>query len=165
MVSDSGILLELFRRRFDRAPTDEEIRDIQARYLEELEQGGGEGEALPGAHEFVELLEERGWTIAIATGNWAVAARWKLKAAGFTPRWPMGTADDAMQRTGIIQAALSRTGVKNPRHVAYLGDGKWDREAAGELGLHFVAVGGLDHTHRLDDFSDPDRALGAIKPT
>ena len=162
-VSDSGILHELFTRRYGRPPTDRETRDIQQRYQSELERDGGAGEAIPGAHQFVDLLENRGWRIVIATGNWTHAGRWKLRAAGFDPRWPMGSADDAMDRVSILKAALKHTGEDDAS--VYLGDGKWDREAAQSLGLHFVAVGGLEHTHRLDDYTDRDRAYAAVSPT
>ncbi|MHC4958634.1 MAG: HAD family hydrolase [Planctomycetota bacterium] len=161
-VTDEGIVFEAFERHRGRAPTDSERRRIQRRYVEELLVDGGGNRTLDGAQEFLAHLESLGWSVAMATGNWDAPARWKLEAAGIEPRWPLASSDDSMNRAEIIAAARDRAGPH--AHAVYLGDGAWDQRAAGRAGVHFVAVGELEHEHRIADYRDLDHAVSQLGP-
>lgn len=166
-VSDSGILDAIFRKHVGRPPTAEEDRTIQERYAAALAADGVETRPLPGALAFFEMLRmDDEWNVAIATGNWLCAARWKLERAGFAHEGlAMATANDAMARADILRTAVERAGLGDDEanRPVYLGDGTWDREAAKEAGIPFIAVGNdVENDLRLHDYLDPERALAVL---
>jgi HAD superfamily hydrolase (TIGR01549 family) len=113
----------------------------------------------------IELFEDLGgrenYKIAIATGDWDVSAKLKLRRAGFkTDSVPFASSSDTRRRADIISLAALRAGVEVSDAV-YVGDGLWDIKAAQELGMRFVGVGS-DHellrrhgaSHVLVSFAD-----------
>jgi phosphoglycolate phosphatase-like HAD superfamily hydrolase len=126
----------------------------------------GAREALDGA------LEEAGWTVALATGNWSGAASAKLASAAIREPRLGGFADDAHTRVGILTAAISACGADRDSKVVYVGDRPWDATAAAEAGIGFVGVGecmanGQDARTSgasvLADLADFSRLLGALE--
>ena len=101
--------------------------------------------------------------MAYATGNWSAAAQWKLARAGLAPDGvAMATANDHVDRAEIVRTAMARAGGPFAGTV-YLGDGLWDRDAARRAGVGFVAVGGLDGPHRIDDYTEPERVFAIME--
>jgi beta-phosphoglucomutase-like phosphatase (HAD superfamily) len=164
--TDSGIMHEACIRGTGFPPRADQIAAAQERYLSKLRVIFAGGEPVPGACALIEALASCPlWTVALATGNWAVAARFKLDRAGIKAEAiPLATADDAFDRKEIIRLAISRTaehlGLNRFDRAVYLGDAVWDTAAAHDLGLAFVRRGSnvcngqnlLLPSHSLVDF-------------
>lgn len=107
-----------------------------------------------GAIEAISAAES--WSVAIATGNWLEPARHKLATCGLSLCGvPLATSSDSHDRAEILRLAIARSG--SPERVVYLGDREWDRSAAAELGIGFIAVGGHLRLEgvSLDDYDNP----------
>lgn len=97
---------------------------------------------VPGAMGYLRTLQARNDVqVAYATGGWRATAEHKLHSAGFPlDGVPLASANDHMERTGIMLHALAQ--LRGPfASVTYFGDGVWDRDASAKLGWDFVAVG------------------------
>ncbi len=143
-ITDAGIFSQILE---DNAiqPEQDELQDIKAHFVHALRghvDDNGPFVEIPGASNFLRSLRESSsHTVAIATGGWRESAEFKLESAGFDfSDFPLVTANDHHERTGIMEIALSRLG---PRFesVTYYGDGPWDRDACATLGWRFVPVG------------------------
>jgi phosphoglycolate phosphatase-like HAD superfamily hydrolase len=150
-VTDSGIFQELVRRSYDRQPSQEEIRLVQARFLSELDRlfdtQPWVAQTIEGAIEFVAAVQEApDCAVSIATGGWERSCRKKLEQSGFCVAGiPLASADDAIARVDIMNASLSKALKAYEQSafdtITYLGDGSWDMKASMELGWNFIAVG------------------------
>lgn len=180
--SDNGIVDEIFARHAGRAPRPDEIAAMQARFLEILHANAAADPefvvAVPGARAFVDALAaDADWAVALATGNWRVAAHAKLRLAGFGALLDAGVvggyADDAWGRSAIIAAARDRAlAAHGPHdHVAFVGDAVWDVRAARAIGMPFCGVAGTgrrEALHRagaraiIADFTDAAAARQAL---
>lgn len=181
-ASDSEITAELYRRKFARDATPEDIEKLKARLMvllaREFPPGGARFEPVPGAAGLLDAVRATGsWHVAIATGNWAVSTRFKLASAGL---WqddvPMATADDGRSKTEIIGTAVQRAqavaGDARFRRVVYIGDSTRDVDAAAELEIGFLGVGsGPGVIALMDagamtifrDFADRDTFMAALR--
>ncbi len=136
------------------------IKDI---YLAELDRDGGAGQPIAGAQAFLNLVAASGRPVAVATGNWERAARWKLRAAGLDlDAIPMATSDDARERARILAIAIERAGPG--RDPVYFGDGEHDRRTAAEAGVRFIHVG-VGEGRDLADYTDTATALRLLNLT
>jgi phosphoglycolate phosphatase-like HAD superfamily hydrolase len=174
--TDSGIMHEACMRSTGLPPADQQIDAAQTRYLNNLRNVYTGGEQIPGAWAMIEALVSRpGWAIAIATGNWGTAARFKLSRAGIAADTiPWATADDALDRKEIITLAIGRAAERLDLpgfdRAVYIGDAIWDAAAAQALGLAFVHRSSdqdrgqdcLRPSHRLSDFTDQPAVLHAL---
>jgi phosphoglycolate phosphatase-like HAD superfamily hydrolase len=175
--TDSGIMHEACVQGTGVAPSAQQVSTAQERYLAKLRAVYTGGEAVAGARAFVEALaSRRRWTVALATGNWAAAARFKLARAGFTTdTLPCATADDALDRKDVITIAVRRAaqeaGLKEFDRVVYIGDAIWDAATAHALSMPFVRCGGQSAywqearylpSHSIADFQDQEAALNAL---
>jgi phosphoglycolate phosphatase-like HAD superfamily hydrolase len=163
-VTDSGITHAIFERAFGRGPTDDELHRVRTRYLDGIDALDIRAEPMPGAPTVLRRVAERGWSVAIATGNWARAARRKLGWCGI--EWegvPIASADDAKARADILRAAIARAG--GASRVVYLGDAPWDLAAARAAGTGFVRVGGkaFAAAHSVPHYEDLDAVLAAVE--
>ncbi len=107
-----------------------------------------EMQVMPGAHEMVEALRQREeMLLGILTGNVAITANLKLRAAGFDPAWFPITAygGEAPDRNDLPILALERA-IHHlghhllPRQVTIIGDTAHDIACARALGARAVAV-------------------------
>ena len=119
-----------------------EIKRYFIQLLTEHVETNGPFPQFPGARGYIQkYVDSPGHAVGIATGCWRDSALLKLESAGFGDLVvPVATSDDAMDRIGIMQHALSQLSGEFAS-VTYYGDGEWDRRATEELGWNFVPVG------------------------
>jgi putative acetyltransferase len=180
--TDSGLTLEICRNHLGRDPSAAEIRRLQDRFVELLcaavEEAGRPIRQIPGAAPFLHWLRAHArWHVAIATGGWAVSARFKLASAGLPlDGLPWASADDALDRVDILRTAIRRAGKHYAQDtfgkVIYVGDGVWDVRAAKALGIGFLGLATDNKAGRLvkegascvlPDFLDPVRVSECLE--
>ncbi len=180
--TDSGLALQIFQEKLGRQPFVNEIKQVQTRFFELLDEAfridPGACQAVNGAPALLSHLQETpGWAIALATGCWSGSAARKLSAAGLpTEGVPIGTADDSYVRSEIIEIALQRAQatyrISAFDAVVYVGDGVWDLKAARSLGIGFVGITQGKHgarlwsfgaEHMLEDYGDLSMVIERIQ--
>ena len=143
-VTDTGILSQILADNdipVAREPMDE-IKTHFVTLLGNHIETNGPFIEVPGATRLLqELTASESHAVAIATGGWRESAELKLRSAGIDyADIPLATANDHLERTGIMQIALGQLG-DGLSSVTYYGDGPWDRDACAALGWRFVSVG------------------------
>lgn len=118
---------------------------IQEKYMEGLRaahiRDSNTFSVRPGVVSVLRALQEHGYEIAIATGDWASSIRFKLSAAGLDiSKYPFASSSDVPQRAEIIKLAVKRAGRELADSI-YVGDGLWDLKACSYLGIPFLAAG------------------------
>lgn len=180
-VSDAGIAVEAFRRRFGADPTSEQLSATITRFVALLEAACHANSSaitpIGGAAQILRAVAEQGWGVAIATGAWRRAAEFKLAVAGVDcTDVPLATSEDGPARAAIIANARSlaeqRHGVDRFFRLVSVGDATWDVRAARVLNIPFVGVGSGVRAERLhaagarvvlEDFSDRARTFDALE--
>lgn len=162
--TDSGIVQEIFERKFDRLPAKDELRRLQHAFVELLRRAHKRDPAcfrqVPGAAELLaQLAQQEATSVAISTGGWRLSAMMKLSTASISAdNIPASFADDALEREELIRLAIHRareTGDRpNFSRCVYVGDRAWDVVAARRLEMPFIGVG-------VDGTADELRAAGA----
>lgn len=143
-VTDTGILVQILAD--NKLPAEPEpMEEIKSYFVEALRRHidrNGPFVEVPGAADLLRSLSGSvSHAVAIATGGWRESAELKLASAGFDfGHFPLVTANEHHERTGIMEIALSQLG-SGFKSVTYYGDGPWDRDACMSLGWEFVAVG------------------------
>ena len=178
--TDSCILIELFERYLNRAPTVEEERHFRAFYIKALQEAldtqPSYFKPLDGACAIIDAFPKE-WEVAFATGCWEEAARIKLKGGGIPINdHPLATASDAITRQDVMQTAIDRSKafyqVSSFEKVVYIGDGLWDRHSCADMGLPFVGIergntnyqtGKLQAFHLLADYNDQERFFSLLE--
>lgn len=128
---------------------------------------------MPGAREILAHL--RGlpdWRLAVATGNWNFAGEMKLAAGGVDVSGiPVVGCDLRPKRTQLMEHALHLSEIEHGafEHVVYIGDARWDVQAARELGWNLLGfhedramLFDLGATHVLADYRDLDATMDAL---
>ncbi|HEY2746506.1 MAG TPA: HAD hydrolase-like protein, partial [Polyangia bacterium] len=130
------------------APTDAEARaifDVYVRHLE-AEVQAGLYHVKPAVHETLDLLESRGATIGLATGNLEAGARIKLVRGDLWRRFAFGGfGSDAAARAELVRIAIARGVARAGRsfmrdEIWVIGDTPKDIQAAHDAGARAVAV-------------------------
>jgi phosphoglycolate phosphatase-like HAD superfamily hydrolase len=175
--TDCGIAHEAAVRALGREPAAHELERFKAEYLARLEREIAARQdayrPLPGAERILRVVAaERGWHVAIATGNWRRAATLKLECAGIAPPAVAACSEDGRTRPGVLAAAVDvaarSAGIGGFDRVVYVGDQPWDLRAAAEAGVAFVGVGArrsmLENqgARAVDHFGDADAFLGLL---
>lgn len=159
-VTDDGLLAEWCRTRLGRSPEHQERERIQADFLARLEAAARDDGApfspTPGVRRW--LAARPPDTVAIATGGWALTARWKLRQAGLDRfDLPLAASDHGADRPTIMRAAQAQLPDGGADETpCYVGDGPWDLAAARSLGWDFLGVARGARARRL-------RAAGALR--
>lgn len=171
-VTDLGVMQEVFRSRFGRAPAPTAIKAFVDCFVGLLrrryESAANAFVEVPGATAFVARLRHAKWGVAIATGGWERSARFKIDAAQLgAGHRPAAFAEDGPARHEIVQAAVARAKTyyrENAFHrIVLVGDAIWDVRCAQNLGLPLVAVAHPDRaphlrelgvSHVIEDFVD-----------
>lgn len=113
--------------------------------------------ALPGAHDLVAALRERGLRVVVATSSKPEDLEPLLRIAGVSDLLPRRTSagDVASSKPApdVVHGALQRLGLP-PERARMVGDSPWDVEAARRAGVATVAL-------RSGGFSDAELA-GAL---
>ncbi len=155
--TDNGIVSELIVTHGRRAPTLRDLRHVRARFVELIAAESIEPtrawSEVGGAGAMLDSLSSMGWHLAIATGGWGASARCKLARVGVSiAQHAFACADDAFARLDIIKRAIHRArgGKYLPEiPVIYVGDGRWDVDAARLGGYGFVGIGQDERASRL----------------
>ncbi|MBG0810928.1 HAD family hydrolase [Methylosinus sp. H3A] len=152
-ASDPGVVTELYARRIGRAPTAQELRDFQHRFVSRLEAAMSDREPLqetPGASRLLSALAaDARFEVVIATGAWREPISMKLAAAGVDiGGFPFACGDDAIERARIFSLAVERAAGSFER-IVLVGDGVWDIVTARALGFSFLGVGSGAEAERL----------------
>ncbi|MSR69880.1 MAG: HAD family hydrolase [Phycisphaerales bacterium] len=177
--TDNGILSELIGTHGRRAATLREMRAVRARFIEliaaESRSPAQMWSAVDGASAMLAQLPAMGWQVAIATGGWGPSARCKLNRVGVSiAGHAFACADDAFARLDIINMAIHRARDRKflpDIPVIYVGDGRWDIDAARAGGYGFVGIGQGERALRLisagsqavlSDYRDLPKFEGAL---
>lgn len=157
-TSASFCLREIVRRARGSVPTEAESRAVQQKMvdlMQEIERHHGRcTREIPGAAACVRALLEKGFAVAIASGDWESTARHKLTSAKIPfEDLPSAFCDCADPRTEIMNTALVRAqrhyGCTRFDRVVYVGDAAWDVRACRELGWPLIGVGEGNQAARL----------------
>ncbi len=177
--TDSGILQEIIEKNMGRSCTPADIIEFKKSMASWLDREYGREpfESMIGAKECLKKLSNtHGWFTAIATGNWRVSGRYKLKNAGLDCRnMPMASAEDGLSREIIMKIALEesmkKSRVKKFKKIVYVGDWIWDVKAADALGWEFIGIASgkekkalleAGAKHILPDFKEMIRLLNKM---
>lgn len=94
---------------------------------------------LPGVTEFLDHVKDL--RPGLATGNMERFARYKLAATGIEHLFSFGGfGDDAVEREGIVMAAIKKAGLTNPENAIVFGDTPRDISAGIAAGCRVCAV-------------------------
>ncbi len=180
-VTDPDIAAQIIRERRGRRPRAGELARLQSAFCVRLAEAAGRDgayAALPGAAGLLAALRARtDWAMALATGGWRAAARFKIGRSGLDLEdVPAAFGEDGPSRQAIVGAAIARArvhaGVDDFAHVVCIGDGVWDLRAATRLGLPCIGVGTGAQAERLAaagaarvvaDFTDLAAVLNALE--
>jgi HAD superfamily hydrolase (TIGR01509 family) len=125
----------------DRDKADDE--KLEAAHLTLYRQHWGRLVPLPGAAELLAACAERGLAVVLASSASAeelAALRSALAADGaITEATSSADADAGKPAPDILQAALEQSGL-GAGDVVFVGDARWDGEAAERAGVTFVGV-------------------------
>jgi phosphoglycolate phosphatase-like HAD superfamily hydrolase len=115
---------------------------------------------IKGAADFIrELTGRNNCRVAIATGGWEEAAKYKLEAAGIDiAGCAFASSSDHFSREGIMRKAESMAygGVPFESKI-YFGDALWDKKACENMNYRFILVGDrFEHKESVQDYSDKE---------
>lgn len=144
--TDSGIAREILEERLARPVAERDLAVVREDYLASLSQVlAGKRQVyrpVPGAPSLLSgHLQDAGWQVGLATGNWQAAAAAKLQNAKVPEPVGGGFAEDGETRVAILRAAIRKMGACLNTRIVYVGDRPWDEEAALRLGVGFLGVG------------------------
>lgn len=180
-VTDPGIAAQIIRERRGREPSAGELDRLQSAFRMRLAEAAGRDgayAALPGAAGLLAALRGRAdWSLALATGGWREAARFKIGRSGLDlDDAPTAFGEDGPSRQAIVNAAIARArahaGVDDFAHMVCIGDGVWDPRTANSLGLPCIGIGTGANAERLaaagaarvfPDFTDLEAILNALE--
>lgn len=182
-VTDSGITQDVYRRQFDRDPSQSALaateRYFESSWRELLSSLPRDEVEVPGAREMLLHLDrDPDWMVAVATGGWGLTARAKLEGAEIDHEaLALACANDAHAREDIMAIAHARAKSTNGNNdferVVYVGDGNWDVTTCAKIGMPLVGMAvepavhdrlaELGVSHILNDYSDCGRVLGALE--
>ncbi len=180
-ATDPGIAAQIIRERRGREPGADELTHLQSAFRARLAEAAGRDgayAALPGAAGLLAALRARAdWSLALATGAWRAAARFKINRSGLElDDLPAAFGEDGPSRQAIVGTAIARArvhaGVADFARMVCIGDGVWDLRTATSLGLPCIGVGTGANAERLaatgaarvvPDFTDLAAVLKALE--
>src|SRR5262249_29896832 len=141
--TDPLIVEEIFRARLGRAPAPGEIDAVLERYVGFLADEIGRTtsyQVLPGVGAALDLLDARGATVGLATGNVERGAEIKLRRGDLWRRFRFGGyGSDAADRALLVARAIERAGARFER-VIVIGDTERDVAAAHACNARAIGV-------------------------
>jgi phosphoglycolate phosphatase len=148
-MTDRLILQSVLNHHHGREPTDEEMEQVFAIYVQLLEReiAAGLYHVKPAVHETLDLLESRQAIIGLATGNLEIGARIKLQRGDLWHRFGFGGyGSDAHERADLVRVAIERGRLRAPERtfakeeIFVIGDTPRDISAAHAAGATAIAV-------------------------
>ncbi|HEX4456921.1 MAG TPA: HAD hydrolase-like protein, partial [Polyangia bacterium] len=148
-MTDRLILQSVLNHHHGREPTDAEMTEVFAVYVQHLEReiAAGLYHVKPAVHETLDLLESRQAIIGLATGNLEIGARIKLQRGDLWHRFGFGGyGSDAHERADLVRVAIARGheragGRKLAREEIFvIGDTPRDIAAAHAAGATAIGV-------------------------
>jgi phosphoglycolate phosphatase-like HAD superfamily hydrolase len=177
-VTDLGVSNQIFQNNFKRLPNIKEINSIKNHFLELLKQqfqkDPNKFSEVTGAIEFLNILKEKNYPLAIATGGWRETALFKLSKIGLKIKdIPFASSNHHYSRSKITQFAIEYAKKKYAadfERIIYFGDGKWDLLTCQEMGIEFIGVDfyrsrklkNLGAEIVIEDFSNKENLFGLI---
>lgn len=155
--TDSGALNYLLRRHRLPQLAGDSLLSLQRSYMRALHSELSSAPPVRGAaHALAMIANSKSWSLAFATGNWLEPALHKLAVCGLSTHGaPIASSSDSHIRTEILRLAVSRSDSHD--RVVYIGDRQWDKSAANDLGIPFIAIGGtVDSEYAIPDYQDMD---------
>lgn len=123
--TDEGLTLEVSQRHRGRAPTREEVGEVQRAFFALLRERIADDPSrcipVPGVHDLLAALAADGWRIGLASGAWEQSARIKLESAGVHAAHLPGTFShtktnpDTRGGTGSLPASDGATAIPATR--------------------------------------------------
>lgn len=137
---------------------------------DELERHAADIKVMPGVHDLLARLHgEADTTLGIVSGNYAAAARRKLRAAGLPMEWLVVTAyaEDGVDRAALVAVAIERcerqTGRRvRPERVVVVGDTPRDVACAHANGCRCLAVATGRYDERALAEAGADRVVSDL---
>lgn len=178
-MTDLQIVFEALR---DEGFTPEQIRararELQTRYMQEMERATGNGEPLfyllPGAREILETIEQHPrYHNALLTGNIEPAAHLKMRLVGLSRffQLPGAFGNDSHDRRDLPAIAASRIARHlnldlHPSQFIVIGDTPNDIACARHFGARAIAIA-TGRTYTLDQLAayKPDAVLPDLSDT
>ncbi len=162
--TDRGLTHEFLRRAWSREPEEAEIERHRIAFITLLQARTVVLHEIRGARAFLDLIEQRGWSVTLATGAWSESAKLKLALAGFRPDLPLACCDDCVSREEVLQQAI---GDGHHSRIVVFGDRWWDVRTARNLKLPFIGVGSEELHHAgagevIADFSEAGEVMAAM---
>jgi len=145
-------------------PADGQIDVFLKRYFENLRAEMHTAEVLPGVFDLLKkLLESDGTLLGLVSGNFAEAARIKLRGVGIDPKWFVANAfgGDGPTRADLVRQAIGQAVQLLEHHlpaddVIVIGDTPHDVDSAKANGCRSVAVASGWLTAAALRQADPD---------
>jgi phosphoglycolate phosphatase-like HAD superfamily hydrolase len=149
-ITDEGVAVEAYQRAFGVRPTQRQLATTIDYFLTLLADAHTREPLMPiaGVPAMLAALPTHDWSVALATGAWGRAARFKLAAAGLVvDGLPLATAEDGPARVAIVRVAHARaaasqggaaSGATPFERLVLVGDAVWDVAAAQALRIPFV---------------------------
>ena len=173
---DANIARILFDRHdLDRAESDARLAEMMTamgeHYVTSTAERDFRERLLPGVTDIVVACQARGWATGVLTGNGAVVARAKLRAAGLDLLLPFGAyGDQATERGHLVEegiaAAEAATGTRyQPAETVLIGDTPNDIAAARLAGARVLAVATGRFTVEALRNHDPDAIVPDLADT
>lgn len=145
-VTDTGLTIEIFEKRFNRKPKRGEIEKIKSHFKNLLKDHTQHFTEIENSLSFIELASRQSnFEVAFATGGWKETAELKCNAAGLhLGNYIFKSSNDHYRRDKIIafviQEALKKKHGKQFDSITYFGDGQWDLKTAQILGIKFIGI-------------------------
>lgn len=170
--TDPAIIREIFRKRFGRDCTKNEMSFVQKNYLRYLRfecEHSPDYKVFDGVTELLVALRRSGILMGLGTGNIQEGARIKLKRARLNRFFPFGGfGSDHEDRIRLLKIALtkarrfSRRNIK-PEEVFVVGDTVRDIRAARAAGFKVIAVGTGSTAESVLRKCKPDLYLSSLR--
>ncbi len=164
-LTDSAYTDHLFKLAKGRAPSEEELKQVQHTFYRNLEQKRDEAphmfEAVAGSVDFFKHLKERDDVyLGISTGAWKESGAFKLSNVGIPHHdVPFRGSDDHFTKAGFTQAVIEDShthyAIEEWETVYYFGDRGYDVDSSHQLGMEFIGVG-TKHRQELENKGVPN---------
>jgi len=151
-----------------------EKRNTEPAYFDEI----------PGSVEFVRLLRSTpGYVVGLASGGWEKPIRFKLDHLGLDwhPQYLVSADDHPSKREftrmliervkSIHGAGSTENGYEVAQKITYIGDSRYDRKTAAELGIRFIGIDFLNQgllqaegeQRVVEDYTKPQELLQLLE--